>query len=185
VEICTATLFMGPEPDLVVSNCIFGDGAAASVLRAPDSDGPRELRVVDFQSGLFPRYREDLRYRTVDGRLRNTLSRRVPVLGARTVAEVAGKLLERHGLAIGDIARWAVHAGGSRVLDQVQKQLGLPDGTLRFSRDILRQYGNMSSPTALFALQNILQEDRPEPGERGLVLSFGAGFTAFAALVEF
>jgi alkylresorcinol/alkylpyrone synthase len=185
VEICTATIFMGPEPDLVVSNCIFGDGAAAAVLSRPPAGSRPLLKVLDFQSGLFPHYREDLRYRTIGGRLRNSLSRRVPVLGARTISEVAGELLTRHNLDVDEITWWAVHAGGSRVLDQVEKQMGLRDGQLRFSREVLRQYGNMSSPTALFALEKILDHGNPAPGDRGLVLSFGAGFTAFAALVEF
>jgi alkylresorcinol/alkylpyrone synthase len=185
VEVCTATIFMGPEPDLVVSNCIFGDGAAAAVLERPRDGREPLLRVVDFQSGLFPRYREDLRYRSVNGRLRNSLSRRVPVLGGRTISEVAGKLLARHDLEVADIDWWAVHAGGSRVLDQVEKQIGLSDGQLRFSRGVLKHYGNMSSPTCLFVLDEILSNGRPRPGEWGLVLSFGAGFTAFAALVEF
>jgi predicted naringenin-chalcone synthase len=176
---------MGSQPDLVISNCIFGDGAAAAVLDRPRNGSGGVLRVVDFQSGLFPRYREDLRYRTVDGRLRNSLSRRVPIIGARTIAEVAGKLLERNNLNIGDINWWAVHAGGSRVLDQVERQMGLSEAELRFSRQVLKKHGNMSSPTVLFALKDILDEGQPGPGDRGLLLSFGAGFTAFAALVEF
>lgn len=185
VEVCTATIFMGPDPDLVISNCIFGDGAAASVLERPSNGSPALLNILDFESGLFPRYREELRYRTVGGRLRNTLSMRVPSIGARTVAEVAGRLLERHGMVVDDVRWWAIHAGGSRVLDQVGARVGIGEEQLCFSRDVLREYGNMSSPTALFALRKILDSGEAEPGDRGLVLGFGAGFSAFAALVEF
>ena len=81
VEICTATIFPSHEPELVVSNSIFGDGAAAAVLDlAPDNRPGGLAHMVDFATGLFPRYREDLRYRTEGGRLRNHLSKRVPII---------------------------------------------------------------------------------------------------------
>jgi alkylresorcinol/alkylpyrone synthase len=181
VEVCTATLFMGAEPDLVVSNCIFGDGAAAAVLGADQG----LCRLLDFESGVFPEHREALRYRTVTGRLRNTLSRDVPAIGARSVADVADRLLSRNRMAADAVTWWAVHPGGSAVLDAVRDQCQLSEESLRFSRAVLAEYGNMSSPSVLFVLRRILDEARPAPGDKGLLLSFGAGFTAFAALVEF
>ncbi len=185
-EICSSTIFMGPEPDLVVSNSIFGDGAAAAVLdSAPDGDDSGLFRLVDFDSGLFPKHREELRYRSKGGRLRNVLSRRVPVIGARAVAHVAHRLLERRNLSPDEIDWWAVHPGGTVVLDRVADKLDLSRETLRFSYDVFREYGNMSSPSVLFVLKKILNEGKPRRGDKGLLLSFGAGFTAFAALVEF
>jgi len=181
VEVCTATLFMGEEPDLIVSNCIFGDGAAAAVV-AP---GQGLCRLVDFESCVLPAHREALRYRTEGGRLRNVLSRDVPTVGAGAVARAAGSLLARHSMTTDDVARWAVHPGGSAVLDAVGDRLGLDDGCLSASRAVLRDYGNMSSPSVLFVLRRILDTAPPRPGDRGLLLAFGAGFTAFAALVEF
>jgi len=186
VEICTATLFMGPSADLIVSNCLFGDGAAAAIVDGGAAEGAKGLlRLVDFESGLFPAYREDLRYRTEQGRLRNTLSKNVPGIGAETVAHVARRLLGRHGLPTSAIDWWVVHPGGTVVLDRVAEELGLPQSELRFSYSVLRHYGNMSSPSVLFVLKKILDEGKPQPGQKGLLLSFGAGFTAFAALVEF
>jgi alkylresorcinol/alkylpyrone synthase len=182
-EVCSATLFMGAAPDLVVSNCIFGDGAAAAVLDR--GEGPCLLRVLDFESGVFPRYREALRYQWEGGRLRNVLSPRVPLLGARTVRTVAKRLLERNGVRQQEIGHWAVHTGGTVVLDRVADVFGLDKGVLQASYDVFEEYGNMSSPSVLFALRRILDERQPEPGEFGLLLSFGAGFTAFAALVSF
>jgi predicted naringenin-chalcone synthase len=186
VEICSATLFMGSDPELVVSNSIFGDGAAAAVIGV-NGNGHEEglLQLVDFESGLFPNYREQLRYRTEQGRLRNVLSRRVPVVGANAIAHVTERLLSRHKLSMGDIGWWAVHAGGTAVLEQVGKKLKLNDEDLSYSYGVFREYGNMSSPTVMFVLKKILDEGRPKPGDRGVLLSFGAGFTAFAALVVF
>ena len=186
VEICSATIYPSHEPELVVSNSIFGDGAAAAVLDIVPDNGPNGLAcIVDFMSGLFPRYREDLRYHTEGGRLRNCLNKRVPVIGARTATEVSSRLLTRHGLARKDIDWWAVHPGGTVVLDQVARKLELPDNALRFSYNVFENYGNMSSPSVLFVLRDILDNGQPRPGQKGMLLAFGAGFSAFAALIEF
>jgi predicted naringenin-chalcone synthase len=217
VEICSATFFLGPDPDLVVSNSIFADGASAAVLQADlngdvmggtlkrsfgvgSRGGPKPLprptaltlpptrsliRFVDFESLTLPRYREQLRYTTQGGRLRNVLTRNVPVIGAKAAAQVARRLLERHALTTDDIDWWVVHPGGTQVLKAIGKHVGLAPETLRFSYEVFRDYGNMSSPSVMFVLDKVLREGRPRPRQRALLVSFGAGFTAFAALAEF
>ena len=187
VEICSATIFHGSDPGLVVSNSIFGDGAAAAVLDLHKEDSPQKglARIVDFESGLYPQYREDLRYHTEGGRLRNFLNKRVPIIGARTAAEVGSRLLVRHGLTRKDIDWWAVHPGGTAVLEQVGKELDLDKAKLRFSYGVFENFGNMSSPSVLFVLRDILDKGRPQPGQKGMLLAFGAGFSAFAALIDF
>jgi predicted naringenin-chalcone synthase len=194
VEICSATFFLGPDPDLIVSNSIFADGASAAILSAAEPSSTPEalampprptLSFIDFESVTLPRYREELRYTNQGGRLRNVLTRNVPVIGAKAVAQVVHRLLERQGLTRDAIDWWVVHPGGTQVLSAVQKHVGLEPERLRFSYEVFRAYGNMSSPTVLFVLDRILREAKPEAGSRGLLLSFGAGFTAFAALVEF
>ena len=186
VEVCSATFFMGKEPDLVVSNSIFGDGASAAVLTAQDDASSKGLmRLLDFESGVFPEYRDHLRYRSQGGRLRNVLHRNIPVIGARTTAQITRRLLSRHALTLKDIDWWAVHPGGTSVLERIQKELGLASDQLRFSYEVFQQYGNMSSPSVMFVLDKIVREGKPTRHQRGLLLSFGAGFTAFAAFVEF
>jgi predicted naringenin-chalcone synthase len=99
VEICSATLFMGKAPALVVSNSIFGDGAAAVVLQNGEDETTGGLvRVLDFASGLYPQYRDQLHYRREGGRLRNVLTIKVPKIGAKTASEVLARLLDRHHL---------------------------------------------------------------------------------------
>jgi alkylresorcinol/alkylpyrone synthase len=186
VEICSATIFMDPDPGVVVSNCIFGDGAAAAVVDVASGHGHSGLvRLLDFESGLLPRYRRNLQYRTEKHKLRNVLTREVPVIGARAVEAVARRLLERHGLAVRDIQHWIVHPGGTQVLDEVARRMDVDKSRLQFSYDIFAECGNMSSPSVLFVMRKLLDEGRPRRGEKGLMLTFGAGFTAFAALVEF
>lgn len=186
VEICSATLFMGTDPALIVSNSIFGDGAAATVVDASRGEASGGLlRLLDFESGIYPTYRSQLHYRQEGGRLRNVLSVKVPHIGAKTAGEVLGRLLARNQLQQSDIQWWAVHAGGTAVLDQVGRGLGLSESDLQYSMAVFKRYGNMSSPTVMFALKELLEQGRPKRGDRGVLLSFGAGFTAFATLVEF
>jgi len=187
VESCSATLFMGPDPALIVSNCIFGDGAAAVILQneasVPDTAGL--MRILGSTSSIHPKYREQLRYRQEGGRLRNVLTTRVPAIGAKLAGEALDALLAQHQLTRKDVAWWAVHAGGTAVLDQVGRDLKLDASALQYSLNVFRTYGNMSSPSVLFALKQIVEQAHPKPGERGVLLSFGAGFSAFAMLIEF
>ncbi len=184
VEVCSATLFRAPEPGLVVSNSIFADGASAAIV-AKQQAGKGLFKFIDFASGIFPEYREQLRYRTEQGKLRNVLTRRVPIIGARAAAEVAGRLLKRNSLRIEDINFWAVHPGGTEVLNQIGEKLGISADSLRFSYEIFRNFGNMSSPSVMFVLKAILDKAKPKTGQKGLILSFGAGFSAYAAIIEF
>jgi len=195
-EICSAAIFIGDAPDLVVSNSIFGDGSAAAVLRGPAQapgarKGPARAahpywpEFVAFKSLLVPEWREGLRFRTEGGRLRNVLSREVPARAGEACRRLAADLLAAHGLAPGDIAHWVVHAGGRTVVDAVQSALALEDAHVASARAVLRQHGNMSSPTVLFALDEERRSLAPQPGDLGVMLAFGAGFAAHAALVRF
>lgn len=183
VEICSATLYFDEAPDILVSNAIFGDGAAAAVLtNRPGSGG---VRLKGFSAGLYPEDRRYLHYRTENSRLRNVLSIRVPVVGAKRGQEVIDRLLNGNGTGPKDIKHWIVHPGGEKVLDAFEKALRLPEDALAASRQVLYNYGNMSSATVLFVLEEVLRNQAPQPGDMGLMCSFGAGFSAYAGLLEF
>ncbi len=184
VEVCTATIYFSEDPDILLSNSLFGDGAAAVVLTNRE-EGAGLLRLRSFASGLFPEHRRYLRYITQDARLRNVLSPRVPVLGARHAREVIGRLLGQAGLSPAEVAHWIVHPGGASVIDALQEALDLPDGAVEPARRVLHQYGNMSSASVLFVLEEVRRRHAPQAGDLGVLSSFGAGFSAFAALVEF
>jgi predicted naringenin-chalcone synthase len=183
VEICSATIFHGEAPDLLISNALFGDGAAAAVLtNRAGHDGPC---LTGFASGLYPQDRQHLYYRTEQSRLRNVLSVEVPAVGARRAEEVIGRLLDESGVAQGDVDHWILHPGGQKVIDSLQAALCLPDEAVLASRRVLYEFGNMSSASVLFVLEDVLGSAQPRPGEIGVMCSFGAGFGVYAALVEF
>jgi predicted naringenin-chalcone synthase len=179
VEVCSATFQMGDDLSLILSNALFADGASAAVLW----DRPEGLRVVDFASRLAPEHREAIRYVHKGGALHNKLSSSLPGLIRKPVAQVVEAVLAPHGLAVRDIEHWAVHAGGEKIIDSVRNVLGLSEDHVAPSRRVLSEYGNISSPTVLFVLREILNSGMKK-GERCVMVSFGAGLSAHAALLE-
>lgn len=185
VEICSSTIYPSHEPELIVSNCIFGDGAAAAVLDLPGGAAEGGLAgILDFESSLRPEWREELRYRSSGGLLRNSLSKKVPVLGAKAAKGILDALLARNGLKREGVRFWCLHPGGTQVLFRVAEALGLNEEELSFSLEVFERYGNMSSPSVLFVLDGVLRSGKAEPGDKCVLISFGAGFSAFGCLLE-
>ncbi|MBK8574998.1 MAG: type III polyketide synthase [Elusimicrobia bacterium] len=181
-EICSAALYSDDAPDLVISNAIFADGSAAALLRAGPGSGPA---LTHFSSLVVPEWRDGLRFRTENGRLRNVLVKEVPGRAAQATARLLKVLLDQSGWRRSDISRWVLHAGGAKVLEALERGLALDPGDLAASHAVLRKFGNLSSPTVLFALKESLARRPPRPGERAFMASFGAGFSAHALFLEF
>lgn len=179
VEICSATFQMDNDPSLLISNALFADGAGAAVLRA----GPPGLKVLESRSLHEPRYREDIRYVYRDGELHNQLSPTLPVKSARVVGRLVGDFLGERGLAASDIPHWALHPGGEKIIGRLEDQLGLTDRQVAPAREVLRDYGNLSSASVWFVLRRILREGI-EPGDLCLMLAFGAGLSAHLMLLR-
>lgn len=182
VEVCSAAFYLDDDPGVLISNCLFGDGAAAAVVAAEPAPGRRRVRWLDAETVCRPEDRESLRFETRGGRLRNILAPQVPGLAAQHAEAVLAALLERRGLRRADLAAWILHAGGREVLAALGAQLGVPAADLARSAEVLRGHGNLSSPFVLFVLRDALAAGAPA----GLwwLASFGAGFTSHGALLE-
>lgn len=183
VELCSLHFAYGWDPEMLVANTLFADGAAALVGTAPAteaSSSPR-WRVRDTASCLIPDSVDAMTWRIGDHGFRMTLSPRVPDLIREHLAPWLGGWLERHGLTPGEVGSWAVHPGGPRIVDAVEDALGLGGGRLDESREILRTHGNMSSPTVLFLLDRLRARGAPGPC---VALAFGPGLVAEAALLD-
>lgn len=179
VEVCSATYQMGNDMSLVVSNAIFGDGAAAAVVWARPT-GPR---VVDHRAYYDPACRDDVRYVYHQGQLHNRLSQRLPQIIGSIVPDQINAILESAGLRLEDIDQWAIHPGGHKMLEHIKETLGLPEKHMQVSRAVLREYGNMSSPSVLFALDTILSNG-VEPGRWCLMVGYGAGLSVYTSLLQ-
>lgn len=179
VEICSATFQMEDDVSLIVSNALFGDGAAASIL----SNHHKGLSLVSSVSHFVPEYRESIRYIYKNGKLHNQLSSDLPQIVRKPVAEVVSELLHRYGLHAEDIKHWALHPGGDKIISGIQNELGLTDIQLKPTRNVLANYGNMSSATVWFIIREIL-DNGIAPGEWVIMVAFGAGFSTHAYLMQ-
>jgi alkylresorcinol/alkylpyrone synthase len=182
VEICSAAMYLDDDPGVLVSACLFGDGAGAAVLSGEPDPGRRRVEWKTVASVLKPAQRDALRFEQRDGMLRNILTLEVPTLAAEAVDEILGQTMADAGIARTQIRQWILHAGGRDVLRAVRTRLNLAPDALRWSSDTLREYGNQSSASIYFTLQRALGND-PEAGWWWLC-SFGAGFTCHGALLH-
>jgi len=180
VEVCSATFQMADDMSLLISNAIFGDGAAAAVLTPGATRG---LGLGATASRFLPALRDEVRFVYKGGALHNRISQRLPEIAGLEVSTFVRGFLAQHGLDVGDIAHWAIHPGGDKILNTLQQRLGLSDEAMAVSRGVLLNYGNMSSPTVLFELEQIIR-DGVRADERCLLVAFGAGMSMYAALLE-
>lgn len=182
VEICSAAMYLDNDPGVIISACLFGDGAGAAVLSAAAPVGRRRIEWQASGSLINTEEREALMFEQQHGMLRNILTRRVPRLAAAHAQQVLDSVLQPAGLAKTDISNWIMHAGGRDVLLALEKELGVAAHDFRYSADILRDYGNLSSAFVYFVLKAAL-EDQADGGWWWMA-SFGAGFSCHGALLK-
>ena len=172
--------------DQLVSHALFGDAAAAVVVEPAGAAlaGPGRLRLVDVAACSDPATAGLMTWELTDAGFRMTLSRQVPDVLARHVAGLVDLLCQRNGRDREEIAGWAVHPGGPRVLDVVADRLGLPAEALADSRGVLAEHGNCSSATILVVLDRLTRDRCLRAGQAVVALAFGPGLTLYAALLE-
>lgn len=169
VELCTLHMQETDDLDSVLSFLLFGDGCAAALVSA----APTGLEIQGFHAAVVPESAGHITWRTGDRGFLMHLSGAVPNAIASGLPEVLAAVRARFPQAP---ALWAVHPGGRSVLDAVERACGLAPEALAESREVLRAYGNMSSPTVLFVLQRMLGV--APAGTPGLAMAFGPGLTA-------
>ena len=173
LEICSAAFYLDDDPGVIISACLFSDGAAATIWRA--TPGPTGLRCFDFNTVHLPAERDKLRFEQRDGKLRNLLDRTVPQLAAGAVAHLW------HERGPRPVTRVVAHPGGRDVIDALEPAVA--PYSLAASRSVLRDFGNMSSPSVLFALAETLRTATPDAAGDFWLVSFGAGFSAHSCRI--
>ena len=182
VEVSSAAMYLDNDPGVLISACLFGDGAGAAVLsRNPTTNG-RRIEWIDSASLINPGERKALMFEHKDGMLRNILTRAVPALAADYAHRVLDTVLDRADLGSADVSAWIMHAGGRDVLQALAREFDLEADDFRYSSAMLREYGNLSSAFVYFVLDAALADDAP--GGWWWLSSFGAGFSCHGALLK-
>jgi predicted naringenin-chalcone synthase len=181
VELCGLHYHYGWDPQKIVANAIFADGAAA-VVGVPEGQAESQTwRLTANGTCLLPDSRQAMSWTIGDHGFEMTLSKRVPGLIREHLRPWLESWLGRHGLRLETIGSWAIHPGGPRILDAIAEALGLTEANLHTARQVFADHGNMSSPTVLFIVDRLRHLQAPLPC---VALGFGPGLTAEAALFQ-
>jgi alkylresorcinol/alkylpyrone synthase len=185
IDLCSLCLRVNdPSMAMLVATALFGDGAAAVVLRnikGASKGSPSRGRVLAMGDHFWPETEHIMGWDVLPDGFGVVLSAELPQLLRRNLVPALQGFLDRNGMSLGEFAGFPFHPGGSKVLHTVESTLGLERDDLVHSWEVLRDFGNMSSPTALFALDRAVKSGAKGPH---LLAAFGPGFSAYFLAVE-
>jgi alkylresorcinol/alkylpyrone synthase len=195
VELCSLTIQRDDlsTPNLIATG-LFGDGAAAVVVAGSEKIARRaftsgdvrhaEPQILACKSVFYPDSEDIMGWDISEHGFKIVLSPRLGEFIQSRLAFDVDEFLGSRGLRRGDIANWVIHTGGPKVLEAVQQSLELPDREIGRSWECLRRFGNLSSPSVLLVLEDVMMNHPPEPGTLGLLLAMGPGFCAELILLQ-
>lgn len=183
VDLCSLCLRIGdPSLAMFVSGALFGDGAAGVVLRnVRGESGDAGGRILAVGDHFWPDTERIMGWDIKEDGFGVVLSPDLPGLIRNHLANAVQEFLDRNGMSLGEFSGFLLHPGGAKILSTAQEVLGLTGSDLALSREVLRDFGNMSSPTALFALHRARKAAAKGPH---LLMAFGPGFSAYFVAVD-
>lgn len=187
VELSSLHFQLDDSLDNLVSMALFADGAAAALIGNVE-EGPLKPasrpHILDASTYCDYTTFEHMAFHITDHGFEMRLSSYVPEVLAANVDGFVDDLLGRNGLGREDVRFWGIHPGGRKILDHLETRLGLGEHDLDYSRTVLREHGNMSSPTIMFVLDEIERSGNPGPGDIALMMTFGPGLTMEGILLQ-
>jgi predicted naringenin-chalcone synthase len=183
VELCTIHFQAFPKMDDLLSASVFADGGAGAIV---SNRKPKKLsyQIDGFASSITEKGAEDMAWSIGDNGFNMVLSNYIPQLLGDGLEEFLNPVLSQFNLTIDEIDLWGVHPGGRAILDKVISTLSLDEKTLKASRTVLSNYGNMSSATILFVLKELLKTPSEKSENRTLAMAFGPGLTLESAVLK-
>ena len=177
-ELCTLHFQREATIDNIASSLLFGDGSAA-VLVTSDKDKHSGLHIGNFYSEVIPKGKKDMAWELSSSGFLMTLSGYIPDLIEEDFEPLVKRSLANSDIKQDEISHWCVHPGGKKILESIHKSLGFTSDELKHSYDVLKRFGNMSSPTLLFVLKEMMDEFRHEHRKEATVYAaaFGPGLT--------
>jgi predicted naringenin-chalcone synthase len=175
-ELCTLHFQQQPTKDNITSSLLFGDGSAA-VLVTGDGDKTAGFPLIGFYGEVMPKGKQDMSWGLSSTGFTMTLSSYIPELIEEDFENLVTRALVKQGITRDQITHWSIHPGGRKILEAIEKSLSLPKEKLETSYQILRDFGNMSSPTILFVLKEILSGLDQTQKQMVFGAAFGPGLT--------
>ena len=181
-ELCTLHFQKEFTHENAASSLLFADGAAAVLINNHTASG-QKCSLQNFYSEVVFKGKNEMSWQLSSNGFLMSLSGYIPQLIEEDIAQLTENALKQSGLTKKDITHWCIHPGGRKIIDVIQSKLELSDDAVSFSRNILAQYGNMSSPTILFVLNEILKEVQNTPATI-FGIAFGPGLTMETFIVS-
>ena len=182
VELCTLHYTNTPSLDQMLANALFADGAA-SVLVSGKPLTNKSFRIKSAHTEIFPEHEDQMAWNIGDHSFEMILSDKLSSHIRKQIPDFVSKLLQADTQLKG-ISYAAIHPGGKKILMDIEKELSLDQEMTKYSHEVLREYGNMSSATILFVLQKILQQPDHDSEKQILAMAFGPGITIEGLLLE-
>ncbi len=183
LELCTLHLQFDTSVETIVSTSLFADGAGMMLVGGEKAQTGSPA-LIDHETYCDYQTLDHMSFTVTDQGFYMSLSSYVPDVLAANVEAFVGRLLSRHNLCREDVKFWAIHPGSKKIIEHIQAQLALSDEQVRYSLDVLKHYGNMSSATVLFVLHCMMASGAPQAGDYGVMMAFGPGLTMEALLVR-
>lgn len=184
VELCTLHLLDSKEEDHILSGSLFGDGAAAVLISGKPLVN-RSLNMESFYCDLLRDGKDDMAWHISDFGFEMKLTSYVPELIRGGIKKLTDNLLSHLSLDISNIDFFAIHPGGKRILQVIEEELGLPKEDNYPAYHVLRNFGNMSSPTVLFVLKSIFENLSDKDDQKNILsFAFGPGLTLESMLLK-
>jgi predicted naringenin-chalcone synthase len=177
VELCSLHLQTEPTRDNILANMIFADGAAVAYFSKTNIPNKGKLEIQFAESFLFKDSAKFMGWKIGNNGFEMMLSSELPKIILNSAAPKAKEILAQNGIGISCIKHWALHPGGRAILDSLQNGLELSDEQLNPSREVLRNYGNLSSVSILYVLKNILDTVELKMDDYLCAIAFGPGLT--------
>src|SRR3972149_4734380 len=162
IELCSTAYYKDETLETAVGHAIGSDGAATCLLTNNKNKlGPS---IISFETFISPSHKNIVGFELVDNRLRATLSRSLVKIAGPLIQKIISDLLEKNKVNRSEIKYWIFHPGGRKIIESIQSNLGLTDFDMRYTKRVLKNYGNMSSATILFAMAEFFEKEKPNSG---------------------
>jgi predicted naringenin-chalcone synthase len=183
-ELCSIHFQKQNTDDNLLANALFADGAAALLVETTPRKG-LNLKPVSFYCDLAPEGEQDMAWTVGDLGFEMRLSAYVPDVIQRGIKSLTHSLLDKISNSLSDISYYAIHPGGKKILEVIEKELNLTKEQNKSAYEVLRNFGNMSSPTVLFVLQDVCKNlNGVDDQKKILSFAFGPGLTLESMVLE-
>ena len=183
VELCTLHFQPKNNTDNLLSNTIFGDGAATALITSGNDPTPG-IKINGFYSLLLKKGYDYMGWNVLPQSFEMVLNAQLPRLIGSEIETLMNRTMAYFNIELDDITRWAVHPGGKKILEEVKKHVRIPDEKIAQSYEVLKDYGNMSSSTILYVLNKIMELPSRKKS-RIMAIGFGPGLSIDTAMLTY